>query len=249
MRRSLGLATEPLPFADRVALGQITVSSPDVLRPLAKLNAGKPYGRQIKPFNFILSCHIAPLGHPIGADPERFHLIAPYETDPRKWLGLPWIDHYSGKQYRISTTLATGTRLIARVKSYGDVLEEYEFHEEAKCADSTGAPCDKQTVGLLQRRHVTIEWPPRFIGKESNKLEEVEEGSLPDAGDVYTEYPDSRRDEWTATILPILKAMPMPELIKRSGLSRRALYMIRAGRRPQPENAVTLKSIAKEQDK
>ena len=159
-------------------LGQITVSSPEVLRPLAKLNAGKPYAQQIKPFNFILSCHVAPFGHPADADPERFHLIAPYETDPRKWLALPWIDQYSGKQYRISTTLATGTRQIARVKSYGDVLEEYEFHPEAKCADANGAPCDKQTVGLLQRRHVTIEWPSHFIGKESNKLEEVEEGSV-----------------------------------------------------------------------
>ena len=249
VRRSLGLATQPLPFADRVALGQITVSSPEVLRPLAKLNTDKPYAKQVKPFNFILSYQFAPYGHPADADPERFHLIAPYETDPRRWLALPWIDQYSGKQYRISTTLATGTRQIARVKSYGDVLEEYEFHEEAKCADAGGAPCDKQTVGLLQRRHVTIEWPPRFIGKESNKLEEVEERSAPDAGDVYTEYPDRRRDEWNTRILPILKAMPIEELIKRSGLSRRALYMIRAGRRPQPENAANLKSIAREQGK
>ncbi|MGB8908921.1 MAG: hypothetical protein WCC84_09260 [Candidatus Cybelea sp.] len=46
---------------------------------------------------------------------------------------------YSGKQYRISTTLATSTKQIVRVKSYGDVLEEYEFHEEAKCADASGA--------------------------------------------------------------------------------------------------------------
>ena len=60
------------------------------------------------------------------------------------------------------------------MKSYGDVLEEYEYHEEAKCADASGEPCNKQTVGLLGRRHVTIEWPPHFIGKESNKLEEVE---------------------------------------------------------------------------
>jgi hypothetical protein len=39
----------------------------------------------VEPFNFIISCHVRKLGHPIGADPERFHLIAPYETDPRKW--------------------------------------------------------------------------------------------------------------------------------------------------------------------
>jgi hypothetical protein len=112
IRRSLGLASEPLPFADRVAVGQITVSSPELLRPLAKLNAGKAYAAQIKPFNFILSCHVAKLGHPSDADPERFHLIAPYERDPREWLALPWIDQYSGKQYRISTTLATSTKQI-----------------------------------------------------------------------------------------------------------------------------------------
>ena len=243
VRRSLNLETEPLPFADRVALGQITVSSPEVLRPLAKLNAGKAYAQQIKPFNFILSCHVAPYGHPIGADLERFHLIAPYERDPRKWLALPWIDQYSSKQYRVSTTLATGTRQIARVKSYGDVLEEYEFHEEAKCADASGAPCNKQTVGLLQRRRVMIERPPRFIGKESNKLEEVEEGSVPDAGDVYTEYPDSRRDEWTTNVLPLLRALPMPDLMARSGLSRRALQMIRAGRRPNNRNSRLLQNL------
>lgn len=228
-RRSLGLAAEPLPFADRVAVGQITVSSPDVLRPLGKLNADKPYPEQIKPFNFILSCHVAALGQPSDVNSERFHLIAPYERDPRRWLALPWIDQYSGKQYRISTTLATGTKHIARVKSYGEVLEEYEFHEEAKCAGANGAACGKQTVGLLQRRHVRIEWPPRFIGKESNKLEEVEEGSVPDAGDVYTEYLDPRYDEWNRIILPILIQAPVSTIVKATGLSRRAIQRIRGG--------------------
>jgi hypothetical protein len=229
VRRPLGLATESLPFADRVALGQITVSSPEVLRPFTKINARKPYAQQIKPFNFILSCHIAAYGHPVGADPEHFHLIAPYETDPRKWLALPWIDQYTGKQYRISTTLATGTRQIARVKSYGHVLEEYEYHEEAKCADASGAPCDKQTVGLLQRRHVTIEWPPRFIGKESNKLEEVEEQGVSDAADVYTEYPDPRRDEWECKWLPMLRSTPVRQLEGRA-VSRATIYAARSGR-------------------
>ena len=91
---------------------------------------------------------------------------------------------------------------------------------------------------------MTIEWPPRFIGKESNKLEEVAEGRVPDTGDVYTEYPDQRRDEWATRILPILKAMPLSELIERSGFSRRALQMIRAGRRPNPDNGTVLAQIA-----
>jgi hypothetical protein len=103
VRRSLGLSTEPLPFADRVALGQITVSSPEVLRPLTKLNAGKPYAQQIKPFNFILSCHVAPFGHPSGADPERFHLIAPYETI-----------RASGSRYRGSISIRVNSTGSAR---------------------------------------------------------------------------------------------------------------------------------------
>jgi hypothetical protein len=92
---------------------------------------------------------------------------------------------------------------------------------------------------------VTIEWPPRFIGKESNKLEEVAEGSVPDAGDVYTEYPDSRRDEWTVNILPKLKARPMGELMQQSGLSRRALQMIRRGRRPSARNQSKLARLVR----
>ncbi len=214
------------------------------------MNNGKSYDTQIKPFNFILSCHVRKLGHPIGADPERFHLIAPYETDPRKWETMRWIDQYSkdGKSYRISTSALHGSRTMARVKSYGDVLREYEYHPEAKCADASGAPCKKQTVGLLGRRHVLIDGFI-FIGKESNKLEAVEEGGVPTESDVYTKFNNPLRDEWAMKWLPILKAMPIPELIDRSGLSERALYMIRAGRRPQPENAASLISIAKEQGK
>jgi len=163
-------------------------------------------------------------------------VVAPYERNPRKWLALPWIDQYSGKQYRISTTLATSTKQIARVKSYGDVLEDYEFHPEAKCADASGAPCGKQTVGLLQRRRVTIEGPPCFIGKESNKLEEVGEGSMPDAGDVYTEYPDPRRasQRWE-DVRARLQAMTKSQLMdfeKDTGVSLTTLKAWRRGRRP-----------------
>jgi hypothetical protein len=246
-RRSLGLPTKPLPFAKRVAVGRTTVSSPEVMKPLKALNAGKPYAQQIKPFNFILSCHVMPLGHPIGVDPERFHLIAPYETDPRKWERLPWIDQYSKERYRISTT-ASPTRTIARVKSYGDVLDEYEFHEEAKCADASGAPCGKQSIGLLSRRHVTIEWPPIFIGKESNKLEEVEEGGLPDASDVYTEYPNPRYDEWTTKILPELKQpqISVREACEGTGTSRAQMQRYRSknkSARPRAEHLEAIKQF------
>jgi hypothetical protein len=101
---------------------------------------------------------------------------------------------------------------------------------EAKCADASGKPCGKQTVGLLYRRHVTIDGFD-YIGKESNKLEQVEEGGVTAESDVYTIYDDPGRDEWPA-ILAHLKAIPLTTLMEKTALSRRGLQMIRAGRIP-----------------
>ena len=175
IRRSLDLPSPDLGFESSPAVGTITVSSPARVKPLAKLNRRKPYWKQIKPFNFLLTCHVKRLGHPPGVKPDRFHLIAPYDTDSRQWLKKNWIDQYSEKEFRITTTAAHGDRHTARVKTYGDVLMEYEYHPESKCADANGNPCSKQTVGLLQRRHVRID-QVKYIGKESNSLEEVESG-------------------------------------------------------------------------
>jgi hypothetical protein len=248
IRRALGLTIQNPDFEHVPAVGRVTVSSPTVMRPLASLNEGKRYCDQIKPFNFLLTCHVKPLGHAIGTDPERFHLIAPYESDPRQWLKREWIDQYSGKHFRITTAGQHGTRQRARVKTCGDVLIEYEYHPEAKCADADGSACDKQTVGLLQRRHIRID-EIKYIGKESNSLEEVESGLNPAEENVYTYFPDPRRDEWATKILPALKKVPLGVLVRLSGLFRSTLIEIRAGRsRPHPKHLAHLRSIARELD-
>jgi hypothetical protein len=113
-------------------------------------------------------------------------------------------------------------------------------------ADARGEPCGKQTVGLPQRRHVRID---RLIpiGKESNNLEEVEAGLVHSAENAHTVYPDPRRDEWQTKILPGLKKIPLPLLVKLSGMSRSALIEIRAGRsRAHRKNQTLLESIAQE---
>ena len=170
IRKALGLRTAAQAFDKLPAVGRTSVSSPWVMRSLAALNSGKPYAKQIKPFNFLLTAHIRRLGHPMGVDPERFHLIAPYESNPRKWLMQPWVDVYSTKRYRVSTSQARGPK-IAGLLTYGGVLREYEYHEESKCSGPDGKPCARQTIGLLSRRHVRIA-ELHFIGKESNLLEE-----------------------------------------------------------------------------
>lgn len=246
IRTSLGLATSDVSFGNLPAVGRVSVSSPAVMKAFTDFNTGKPYAEQIKPFNFLISSQVSSLGIPTGADAERFHLIAPYESDPGKWLKQKWIDQYSGKTYRITTDSHTGSRTTARVKTYAELLEEYEYHPESKCADAEGDVCGKQTVGLLQRRHIQI-GSITYIGKESNRLEEVEAGTIHSADDVYTEYLDPRRDEWTTKILPALQKIKLKELTSLvPQMSRRALIDLKAGRsRPHPRNQQLLTAVAR----
>lgn len=100
IRSALGLPTEKLPFENLPAVGRVSVSSPAVMRSLAKFNAGKSYCDQIKPFNFLLTCYVKQLGHPPGVDPEHFHLIALYSTDPKDWVQATWMNQYDPNPWK-----------------------------------------------------------------------------------------------------------------------------------------------------
>jgi hypothetical protein len=245
IRRALGFKGKPVSFSGLPAVGRISVSSPVVMRSFRSFNQGKPYSEQIKPFNFILTCQIRPFGHPSGTDPSRFHLIAPYAQDSRCWRQIPWVDQYSRKQYRITSSIDLVTAKLACVKTFGEVLLEYEFHPESKCADAFDFPCQKGTIGLLRRRHVSIELI-KFIGKESNNLEDVEAGLVHSEQEVYTEYCDPKRDEWTVLSLPLLRSIPRSVLMKTTGISRRALNYIRAGRKPNKNTRTVLERLLKD---
>lgn len=92
------------------------------------------------------------------------------------------------------------------------------WHPETKCADVNGEPANKQTVGLLHRRHISIDHLI-YIGRESNQLEDVDAG-LVRASDGYTEYPDSRRDYWQTAVVPALKQIRSTGVAHRAGLLR-----------------------------
>jgi len=247
VRKNLGLSTKSLGIEHLPAIGRISVSSPAVMKPFKNYNKGKKYRDQVKPFSFLSTCHVKQLGHPVGVNPEEFHLIAPYESNPRKWLKMDWIDQYSEHTFRITTVGDHGNRWTARVKNYGDVLQDYEFHPEAKCADAEGNPCNKQTIGLLQRRHVKI-GRIRPIGKESNSLEDVDSGLVHSEQNVYTEYPNEQH-EWEIELRPALKKAPLIRLVEKCSprLSRRMLIDARAGRSmPHKRNQDFLRSILRD---
>jgi hypothetical protein len=155
---------------------------------------------------------------------------------------MDWIEQDSGARYRITTEGEHGNRRLVRLKSYGELLQEYEFHPESKCADSNGLPCSKQTIGLLQRRHVRMRGITP-IGKESNRLEEVQAGLIHSADGVYTEYIDPRREEWQRAA----KVLSLKQWEKESGRARRIVIDARRGRRrPHAKHRALLVRIARQ---
>ena len=136
-----------------------------------------------------------------------------------------------GKRYRITTKGDCGTRYAARVKTYCDVVTEYKSHPEAKCADSRGNLCDRQTAGLLQRRQIKVD-QIKCIGKESNSLENIDEGTVHSEQNVYTEYTDPKRSEWISKIQPALQKAKLKMLVAacENMLSRRETIELRASR-------------------
>lgn len=74
IRKGCGLKTTAPRFAHLPAIGRTTVSSPYLMKSFETLNAGKPYAEQIKPFNFLLTAHVIPFGHPEGVEIGRAHV-------------------------------------------------------------------------------------------------------------------------------------------------------------------------------
>jgi hypothetical protein len=241
LREELGLPYQWPSWLDRPALSRLTTSNPELLKPFASLNADKGWPDQVKPFNFLLVGHVRPFGHPVDVDPSRFQLVAPFETDASKWLHLPWIDRYSGKRVAVSTTAEMDDPQRARLQTFRDVFREFRVHPEAKSADASGRACDRQTIGLLRRR-VVRETYVAHVGKEANKLEEVEAGLEQDAEVIYTEYCRLDRDEWTLVILPRLRGLTAKEISLCSGLSSRSIKAIRNGKQMPRSRSLELLS-------
>ena len=135
------------------------------------------------------------------------------------------------------------TQGVARVKTYGDVVAEYRCHREHKSLAPDGQPCAQASVGLLQRRPVEA-LQVVYVGKESNRLEEVQHGLIEDEDEVMNEYPDPSNDPFIRFVMPVLKDMPRGQLVTACALHPDSLKRIIAGRRPRVSVRERLSSIA-----
>ena len=189
-------AAEPY-WLDRIALTRYTINTPRLLKPYEQ-------EKRVGPYNFGLLAHVH---NTLNWQelPRLFLLVAPYESDPREWLDLPWTNAYEpGSRYKI-VPYSPGMRKHRGgripVKTYRDVLAEYRIHPEAKSLGPDGKRCSRRTIGLLRRRPLS-KASLHTIGKEANKIEE--RGLVRDLDELQTEYSNPEQDPLWQLVVRVL---------------------------------------------
>jgi hypothetical protein len=120
-----------------------------------------------------------------------------------------------------------------------DVVREYGEHPESKSLGPEGRPCSAGTVGLLSRRHIVPSWI-QHIGKEANRLEDVERGDVQDWDEVLERFEPWGKGEWEVEILPLLRTLDAAHVAASSGLSIRQVYrLLRSDKHPPSRTAAS----------
>lgn len=98
------------------------------------------------------------------------------------------------------------------------VVTDYRVHPKAKSLDPDGQPCEKQTVGLLGRRHVTPIPPLRHRGKEGSRIDERNAG-VADPNETHTEYPEPGETPLWQLTTSALRELPVARTAVATGVS------------------------------
>ena len=231
LRKELGFRLKEPSWLELPAMMRMAMTSPNVMR------TSRP--EWLAPFNFFFFPLLSDLGgYPAGFDRSNFKFITPPESDRRKWKtleGVNLLDVLGGRIYRISMVPDIKQRNVVP-ESMRIILRQYLKHPEAKSIAPDGTACVGSTQGLLQRASILAgEIVP--VGKETDRRwEQGEDPSLVDfkvhefrkpSKMVMAEPSDRKR--W--------KKIGVRRLIRKSGLSQKAVYAIING---QPVRLSTL---------
>jgi hypothetical protein len=85
----------------------------------------------------------------------------------------------------------------------------------------------------------------QHIGKEANRLEDVERGDVQEWDEVLERFEPRGKGEWEVEVLPMLRALGAQRVAEASGLSPRQVYrVLHSGRRPPPGSERLLRRVA-----
>jgi hypothetical protein len=172
IRGVLGLKRTKPEWFDLPVMMKLTLSTPHhALKNLAK-------GPLTRPNNFMMIPQVSRFGYPANVNPEKFTLITPFSSERDDWMSSKCINihDFESPAYEL-TDEYDGVKVVPT--NFFMLLDAYQSHPEAKSLAPDGGPCEFDTQGLLQRAHIVANWPPVYIGKESDRhWEEGEDLSL-----------------------------------------------------------------------
>lgn len=148
---------------DYPAMTALPVRTRHVWQSFKAFNEGKATYERIIPYDFHLAVH------PSSIVQDAVRLIAPFTTDARAWLKLPYTDIHTGRSFQVTTDAEEFTRDRMLVKDYREVLYRYVTHPENKYDGMDGKPCTSRTTGQLQPCHI-VETGCELITKDSTSL-------------------------------------------------------------------------------
>ncbi len=162
-------------------------------------------------------------GVPENVNPNKFTLVTPFSSDRDQWIRSRCINIHDPNSpvYELAYEYEPTKALP---KTFFMLLDNYQSHPESKSLGPDGRPCDSRTRGLLQRAHITANWPPIYIGKESDRhWEEGDDLSLLDFEAVqYTRKGKTLADD---DQLAQISQLPKREFMRR-GVSQHTLEKI-----------------------
>lgn len=226
-KQLLGLPADDEPYwFDRPTAGQTSFSKPALLARCDHWNEGKSYRDRIKPFGFASTMFCM-------KDAARLlavrlpALIGPYERDSRKWSEIVWTDiQDSGPKYRMveasdpryQHVLTTAEVvdddgcILFCPQTYRELFTHHALNPEYKFLGPNGKPCSPHTDGWLDRRPTRIT-TFKHMGKESNRIEDLEIGLI----GAYDEDPTTvylaEGDDWEfRTALEVLSDLSADEI-------------------------------------
>ncbi|UGV41613.1 hypothetical protein J7W08_04825 [Methanococcoides orientis] len=131
-------------------ISNLSITTANLHRRFEKLNDGKSFDKQIKPFNFMLVGQ-GTVSNKKGRSAVQIKPITPFSKNPQEIVELPFIDYKTGD-------ILQGRHYW---KPLSDVFDKYISHPETKFEGD---------IGVLKRRHLN----PKgciYVGKESNNID------------------------------------------------------------------------------
>jgi hypothetical protein len=233
MRGVLGLDRIQPEWFELPVMMKLTLSTPHhALKNLAK----SPLTR---PNNFMMLPQIGRFGCPQNIDWNKFTLITAFSSERDQWMRAKCINIHDPQSPVYALTNEYDDRR-AVPKNFFMLLDSYQNHPEAKSLGPDGKPCEFDTQGLLRRAHIVANWPPIYIGKESDRhWEEGEDMSLLEFKAI--EY--KRRGYAVATDEQLARVASVPKReFMRRGINQHTLEKICAG---EPVRATRLHQCPK----